>query len=74
MDAAMKNTRSEELAARGEELAAQLGRARREAARLNAQLDDLFALMDRYGADQWRRGNEGRAPQGFVEWRKGMGA
>lgn len=29
-----------------------------------------LALADRYGADQWRRGNAGKDPQGFSEWQK----
>jgi len=33
---------------------------------LRAQL----ALVERYGADQWRRGNAGREPQEFAEWRR----
>ena len=33
---------------------------------LRAQL----ALVERYGADQWRRGNAGKDPQEFAEWRK----
>ena len=31
---------------------------------------DLQALVERYGADQWRRGNAGREPQEFDEWQK----
>lgn len=27
-------------------------------------------LVDRYGADQWRRGNAGKDPQEFDEWCK----
>jgi MFS family permease len=27
-------------------------------------------LADRYGADQWRRGNAGQDPQEFDEWQK----
>lgn len=27
-----------------------------------------LALVERYGADQWRRGNAGREPQEFGEW------
>jgi hypothetical protein len=26
--------------------------------------------IDRYGADQWRRGNAGKDPQEFDEWRR----
>ena len=33
---------------------------------LRAQL----ALVERYGADQWRRGNAGQEPQEFAEWRQ----
>jgi len=29
-----------------------------------------LALVDRYGADQWRRGNAGQEPQEFGEWQK----
>ncbi len=39
-----------------------------EAIRLRGQL----ALVDRYGADQWRNGNAGREPQEFEEWRRGQ--
>jgi len=31
---------------------------------------DLLAAIDRYGADQWRRGNAGKDPQEFDEWQK----
>lgn len=67
MDAALKD---EERAA----LVAQLTAAQREVARLRRQLDDTFALVDAYGAAQWRRGNGGADPQDFIEWRKEMGA
>ena len=30
----------------------------------------LLALADRYGADQWRRGNAGQEPQEFDEWQR----
>ena len=30
----------------------------------------LLTLADRYGADQWRRGNAGQEPQEFDEWRR----
>ena len=29
-----------------------------------------LALVERYGADQWRRGNAGQEPQEFDEWQK----
>jgi len=31
-----------------------------------------LALVERYGADQWRRGNAGKDPQDFEEWRQGQ--
>lgn len=31
---------------------------------------DLRALVERYGADQWRRGSAGKDPQEFDEWQK----
>ena len=31
---------------------------------------DLQSQVDRYGADQWRRGNAGKEPQEFDEWRR----
>jgi len=31
---------------------------------------ELAIWTDRYGADQWRRGNAGKDPQEFAEWRK----
>lgn len=37
------------------------------ATRLDEALDKL-ALVERYGADQWRAGNAGREPQEFAEW------
>lgn len=46
----------------GMEEAAERERQRAEAA--EAQL----ALVERYGADQWRRGNTGKEPQEFGEW------
>lgn len=30
---------------------------------------ERLGLVDRYGADQWRRGNAGKEPQEFEEWR-----
>lgn len=47
--------------------------ARREVDRLNRQLDDVTALMDAYGAAQWRRGRAGQERQTFADWRKEMG-
>jgi len=50
-----------------------------EAAALQLRLDlgsaversnRLAIWTDRYGADQWRRGNAGKDPQEFAEWRK----
>lgn len=50
-----------------------------EAAALQLRLDlgsaversnRLAIWTDRYGADQWRRGNAGKDPQGFSEWQK----
>ena len=35
-----------------------------------ATFDDLRPDIDRYGADQWRRGNAGKDPQEFEEWRR----
>ena len=32
--------------------------------------ETTLALADRYGADQWRRGNAGKEPQEFSEWQK----
>lgn len=32
--------------------------------------ETTLALADRYGADQWRRGNAGKDPQEFAEWQK----
>lgn len=29
-----------------------------------------LTTVERYGADQWRRGNAGREPQEFGEWRR----
>lgn len=29
-----------------------------------------LAQVNRYGADQWRRGNAGKDPQEFEEWRR----
>ena len=37
---------------------------------VTAERDALLALVERYGADQWRRGNAGKDPQEFAEWRK----
>ena len=31
-----------------------------------------LALVERYGADQWRRGNAGHDPQEFDEWRRDL--
>jgi len=31
---------------------------------------DKLVLANRYGADQWRRGNAGKDPQEFEEWRR----
>ena len=31
---------------------------------------ELLAKVERYGADQWRRGNAGKEPQEFDEWRR----
>lgn len=31
---------------------------------------DKLVLANRYGADQWRRGNAGKDPQDFEEWRR----
>lgn len=31
---------------------------------------DKLVLANSYGADQWRRGNAGKDPQEFAEWRK----
>ena len=39
-------------------------------ATVTVERDALRALVDRYGADQWRRGNAGKDPQEFAEWRK----
>lgn len=33
-----------------------------------------LALVDRYGADQWRHGNAGRDPQEFDEWQRQLDA
>jgi len=39
-------------------------------ATVTVERDALRALVERYGADQWRRGNAGKDPQEFAEWRK----
>ena len=31
---------------------------------------ELLASIERYGADQWRRGNAGKDPQEFAEWQR----
>lgn len=31
---------------------------------------ELLASIERYGADQWRRGAGNKDPQDFAEWRK----
>ena len=36
----------------------------------DTQLAALRALIEHYGADQWRRGNAGKEPQEFEEWRR----
>jgi hypothetical protein len=41
-----------------------------DAEQLRAQLAALIADVDRYGADQWRRGAGNRDPQEFEEWRR----
>ena len=33
-----------------------------------------YTSIDRYGADQWRRGNAGQEPQEFDEWQRDVGA
>ena len=38
--------------------------------RLLVERDALLANVERYGADQWRRGNAGQEPQEFEEWQK----
>ncbi len=35
-----------------------------------AQVAELLAKVERYGADQWRRGNAGKEPQEFDEWKR----
>ena len=37
---------------------------------VTADRDAQLALVERFGADQWRNGNAGRDPQEFEEWRR----
>ncbi len=37
---------------------------------LNADRRRLLEDIERYGADQWRRGNAGKDPQEFDEWQR----
>jgi len=41
-----------------------------EGAILAGVYSERLGLADRYGADQWRRGNAGQDPQEFDEWQK----
>ena len=46
---------------------------RQQLAAVTAERDALaaqLALSERYGADQWRRGNAGQEPQEFEEWKR----
>ena len=46
------------------------------ARQLRLALDDApevkLTLVERYGADQWRRGNAGKEPQEFNEWQRDL--
>ena len=49
-----------------DDLLAKLAAANARAEAAEAQL----ALVERYGADQWRRGNSGKEPQELHEWQR----
>ena len=51
-------------------LALELSHLRPEWRTVCAERDALRAQADRYGADQWRRGNAGQEPQEFSEWQR----
>ena len=51
-------------------LALELSHLRPEWRTVCAERDALRAQADRYGVDQWRRGNAGQEPQEFSEWQR----
>jgi hypothetical protein len=65
-----------------EEMMARLTAANREIQQLRADLaaataraeaaEAKLTLVERYGADQWRRGNAGKEPQEFNEWQRDL--
>jgi hypothetical protein len=48
----------------------ELNTYRRGVMAAQGHLEAKLALVERYGADQWRRGNAGKDPQEFEEWRR----
>ena len=51
-------------------LALELSHLRPEWQAVCAERDQLRLQVERYGANQWRRGNAGQEPQEFSEWQR----
>ena len=55
---------------RMEKLQAHVNAATQRTKAAEAQLAATRTAIERYGADQWRRGNAGKDPQEFEEWQR----
>lgn len=61
---------AEKFKQRAEAAELELSHLRPEWQAMQQERDAAVALTNRYGADQWRRGNAGQEPQEFAEWQK----
>jgi seryl-tRNA synthetase len=66
----VKHTQLAAVTADRDVLALELFHLRSEWQAVTAERDQLRSQLERYGADQWRRGNAGKDPQEFEEWRR----